>query len=372
MKYMHIEDVRPGMILAEDIYLSRNRAIPYVRKDTMLTTHNITALRTSGIDFVRITERMEFRPRGKDPTQGHILRPKAIVTPKLKTTALDNLKDIFTLAVQGEESGLSAPQLVRQLDSVVDQLVDSVLRDRSALVNIEGLRSYDEYTYHHSLSVAVLSIATGQALGMSARELKALGKCALMHDIGKTSVPIEIINKPTRLSADEYELVKSHSPAGFSYLYQSNIGNDALLRGVLFHHEKVDGTGYPKQLKGGQIPIWSRIIAVADVYDALTSHRPYRDPMHPAAAVEYVMAGVETAFDYDVVKGFLGKLELYPVGSRVLLTGGLEAVVINCENTMRPLVRLTETDEVLDLYADLSCLNLTIEKILSDDTIKAV
>jgi HD-GYP domain-containing protein (c-di-GMP phosphodiesterase class II) len=128
------------------------------------------------------------------------------------------------------------------------------------------------------------------------------------------------------------------------------------------HHEKVDGSGYPYGLKGDEIMLPGRIIAVADVYDALTSYRPYRTPMQPAEAVEYIMGNIGVQFDYDVVIAFLHKLELYPVGGFILLSNGKSAVVLDNQNSLRPIVRLLDTGDILDLFTDRKCLSLTITK----------
>lgn len=353
MKLVPIDDLREGMILAADVFTTDSALIPLVYKSTVLKASTIRSLESHGVLSAYIVGEPEVREELPPP-------PPPVISEELRTEAITNLESLFTVARDNDAT--TAPHLVRELDTVVDQLVETLKDDQAALVNISDLKSYDEYTYHHSLSVAVLSIAIGDARGYSRAELHQLGKCAMLHDIGKTMVPIEITNKPGRLTDLEFSQMKNHAAFGYQYLVEHAMGSAPLRAGVLFHHERMDGGGYPKGLKGGQIPEYSRIITVADVYDALTSNRPYRTPMQPAEAIEYVMGGVGAAFDYDIVKAFISKLELYPVGSFVELSTGEIAAVINNASTLRPVVRVLETGKTMDLFQ--KYLSVTIARVL--------
>jgi HD-GYP domain-containing protein (c-di-GMP phosphodiesterase class II) len=339
------------MILAQDVYTWDDTKVPLLAKHAVLTRRMIDMLVGYGLFEVQIVE--EDVPL---PT------PKQIIDEELQDEAIQHLEDLFTMAQQNDESPSAVARVVKQLDTVVEQLISSLMEDQSALVNISDLKSYDEYTYHHSLSVAVLSIAIGQSMGFKAAQLSQLGKCAMMHDIGKTAVPVAIINKPARLDAEEWNVMQTHSSEGYQYLIRNKIGGKEMWGSVLSHHEKYDGTGYPNKLKGRKIPMLSRIISVADVYDALTSNRPYRTPMQPPEAIEYIMGNVSTAFDFEVVKAFLRKVELYPVGNFVELSNQQIAVVLSNENPMRPVVKTLDGGQILDLYWDRSCLSLTIKR----------
>jgi len=202
-------------------------------------------------------------------------------------------------------------------------------------------------------------------MGVGRDDLRRLAKGALLHDIGKTSVPVELINKPARLNPEEFSIIKGHSGSGYDYLAGILAKDDEMLSAVLHHHEKMDGSGYPHGLKDFDIPLWSRIIAVADVYDALTSNRPYRTPLQPGETVEFLMAGIGKDFDYDVVDSFIKKVELYPVGSTLELSNGKTGVVYNNENSLRPVVRVIPTGEILDLYRDRSCLSIVVTRVVS-------
>ncbi|MCL1976406.1 MAG: HD-GYP domain-containing protein [Firmicutes bacterium] len=346
-----------GMILAQDIFVDEHGRMLLLAKDIILTDRQISLLKKHGVLHAYVTGE-------KKPEQSLLPLPRPLLAPQIKAEALHDLNEVFDFFRNNIENRQQALIVLKQIDTLADQLVKCLSEDKNTLVHITDLKCYDEYTYHHSLSVAILSIAIGQALGLDEHKLYSLSKCAIMHDIGKTAVPTEIINKQAKLNKEEYSIAKSHAPAGYRCLNKYAANNPELLSAVLFHHERYDGNGYPYGLKGDRIPLFSRIIAVADVYDALTSHRPYRLPESPGEALEYIMGNAEMAFDYDIICALMNKLELYPVGSVVCLSSGQKAVVIDNKNTLRPLLRLLENDAVIDLYTDFSKLNLTINNIL--------
>ncbi|MDR2933267.1 MAG: HD-GYP domain-containing protein [Oscillospiraceae bacterium] len=369
LKLYLTKELQSGMVSAQDVFDDSGSLIPLIRKDETLTNNVIAELRMRKVRAVYIKDapirRDPGRPGIDRPSIIQVPKPRPVVDTKLRSEALESLEDAFALAALDKENiHQSSTQIIRHVDAVVNQLVNSLQREPGALVNINDLKSYDEYTFHHSLSVAVLTIAIAQHMGFSQRDLNRIGMCAMMHDIGKTAVPLEIIHKPSRLDNSEFAIIKNHSPAGLEYLENTDIEDEDILRGVLHHHEKVDGTGYPHGIKGSEIPLWSRIISVADVYDALTSNRPYRDPMQPQEAIEYIMGGVSSAFDYDTVSAFVRKVELYPVGSKVELSNGSVALVLNNESQMRPIVQMLDNGDVVDLYRDRSYLNVVVTRLL--------
>lgn len=375
MRMVFIDKVSPGMTVAKDVFLS-GEGTPLVKKSTKLTPVMISQMDHLGIRFVYIDDKpgnpvdASKKKNSLENLRLHVPKPEPLLPPALREEAIGSLQDIFSsVTATKEKLHESAAKLIGHIDSVVGQLVDSLLEKQSAFVNINDLKSYDEYTFHHSLSVAVLSIAIGQKMGLGRKELNRLGVCAMMHDIGKTAIPIEIIHKASRLNDQEFAIVKNHSPAGYNYLIDAHYEDEDIQRGVLHHHEKLDGTGYPHGIEGAEIPLWSRIISVADVYDALTSHRPYRTPMQPAEALEYVMGGIGSSFEYDIVDSFVKKLELYPPGTFVELSDGSIAVVLNSENPMRPVVRLANGD-ICDLFRDRRMVNVTITNVLDESELE--
>ena len=293
-----------------------------------------------------------------------------ILKEEKKNEAISAIRNLFTVANdeaggQSKNTGnkTTAYQMVKELGPVIDDLIDLVMSEPRGLVHITGIQSYDEYTYHHSLSVSVLSIAIGRALGLNLMEIKRLSMAALLHDIGKILLPHKLITKPNSLTASEYAVVKHHPELGAAFLKKEYIGNEELWNSIKYHHERANGTGYPKGLKGQDIPLFSKIITVADVYDALTSYRPYRNPMKPPAdAIEKIMSEVNTIFDFDVVNAFIRKIELYPINTMLEISDKRIGVVIRNRNPMRPVLRMIKDDTIVDLSAFCN-LHLVVTKI---------
>lgn len=270
------------------------------------------------------------------------------INDEIKANALDN---IHSLADNFMDSSKGVTESdIDKIGNTAEQLIDELADKKDILINIADIKMYDDYTFHHSLSVSIMAIAIGLEMGLSRSQLDDLGIAGLLHDIGKVSVPIEIINKKGRLTSDEYDIVKRHPIYAAQHLKERKLVSNDCCMGILSHHERWDGSGYPLKLEGKQIHLYGRILAAADVYDALTSNRPYRIPAPPNEAVEFIMGGMGTHFDEDVVRAFLRKVAPYPAGSKVQLSNGETATVLknNNDRPLRPLVS-TENGDVYDL-----------------------
>ena len=276
---------------------------------------------------------------------------KCALSQRLKDEAIQSIRGLFDIARDEGKGAITAHQSVKQLDDIVSQLVETVGGDTGGLTHISQLKSYDEYTFLHSLSVTVLSIAIGRQLKLHEVVLKRLGRAAILHDIGKMLIPLDILNKPGKLTNEEFAIMKSHSEKGADYLREVGIEDDLLYKAVRGHHEKVDGSGYPDGLKKDDISAFAKIISVGDVYDALTSHRPYRNPMIPADVLEIIMSDVDRAFDYKIAKAFMDSVEFYPVGTNVRLSNGEWGVVVDNTHLRRPTLKMAHDGRVIDLAA---------------------
>ena len=367
IKQIPTGQLKKGMVAADDIF-APGENIPIARKNTRLTEGVLARLHQHGVPHVTIDVSEGFLPEEQKEEKLPLPEVKPLLDEKLRTEAVSGIRRMFTAVGEGtsEETMTTAYHAVKELDGIVDQLVDTLSTETGALVHIADLKSHDEYTYHHSLSVAVLSIAIGQSMSLPKEEVCLLGRCAIVHDIGKILIPTEIINKTSKLSDDEFKTMKQHSRKGYEYLLKANIGDEAFRRGVLGHHEKMDGKGYPGGLKGDDVPFFSRIIAVADVYDAVTSYRSYRKPMAPSEAIELVLSEAGSAFDYDLVKYFIDRLEMYPLNTTVELSNKRLGVVEDNKNSMRPVIRMTDNSELIDLM-DLNSQNLVITRVLNNE-----
>jgi HD-GYP domain-containing protein (c-di-GMP phosphodiesterase class II) len=211
---------------------------------------------------------------------------------------------------------------------MVDDIAESVDRNLGALISLVRLKNKDEYTYMHSVAVCALMVALAKELNLSEFEVKQAGLAGLLHDVGKAGIPMEVLNKPGALTDEEFTLVKLHPERGYKLLLEANITDEAVLDVCLHHHEKVSGTGYPNKLKANEISLFAKMGAVCDVYDAITSNRPYKAGWEPGVSLQR-MAQWEGHFDEAVFKAFVKSVGIYPIGSMVKLKSGRLAVVID-------------------------------------------
>ncbi|MBA1334214.1 MAG: Metal-dependent phosphohydrolase [Firmicutes bacterium] len=233
------------------------------------------------------------------------------------------------------------------IGDTVNTIIDELIYNKNIMVNLDDVRSVDDYTFSHSVNVCVLSIITGINLGYNQTRIKEMGMGALLHDIGKTKVSNEIIKKPGFLHPVEMEEMKKHAEYGHEILKSfPEIGYTSRFV-VLAHHERCDGSGYPLGLKGEETHEFVKVVAVADVFDALTSDRIYRRRVERQEAVEYLTSMSGKLFDCDIVKAFIRSVPVYPIGTIVELSTGQKAIVLdnNRDFPTRPRVRIIEDEK---------------------------
>lgn len=219
---------------------------------------------------------------------------------------------------------------------LVTEISESVLRHPQALISLSRLKTANEYTYMHSVAVCALMIALARTLGLEEAQVHEAGIAGLMHDIGKVLIPDSILDKPGKLSKEEYVAVQAHPRLGAGILYGQHQISAAVIDVCLHHHEKVDGSGYPEGLAGQEISLLARMGAICDVYDAVTSNRPYKAGWEPAHAIRE-MASWQGHFDAVLFQAFIKTVGIYPIGALVSLGSGRLGVVV--EHTAKSLLR---------------------------------
>jgi HD-GYP domain-containing protein (c-di-GMP phosphodiesterase class II) len=212
---------------------------------------------------------------------------------------------------------------------LVQEIADSVSRNPGALISLARLKTADDYTYMHSVAVCAMMIALAKQLGLSEEQTRSAGIAGLMHDLGKAAMPMHVLNKPGKLTDAEFAIIKTHPEEGYRLL-QGGTGVDPIVMDVcLHHHEKIDGSGYPKGLKGDDISLFAKMGAICDVYDAITSNRPYKSGWDPAESLRKMAEWAKGHFDAKVFQAFVKSLGIYPIGSLVRLSSGRLGVVVD-------------------------------------------
>ena len=321
MRFVPVHSLQPGMIVGRDI-ISRKSATMLTR-GMVLTTDHITYLLGHGYMGVYISDLVS-----------------------------EDIKIEETVRRETFRNGLEAVanENVGQMINVSTEIVKEIMGRENVSADLIDLRSFDDYTYHHSVNVSVYSVVVGRRMGLSESEIDALSQAAIFHDLGKKYIPENVLNKPTKLTDEEYALIKKHPEKSVEILNQSGNVSAVVKQAVLFHHENENGSGYPKHKLGSELPLIAKIIHAVDVYDALTSKRPYKDPYSPSEAFDYLRAGCDILFDRKVVEAMMTAIPAYPPGIDVTLSDGRVGIVI--EHTMdafRPRIKIYVDGQIIDL-----------------------
>jgi len=336
IKQITVDELRPGMFIHKlEVWWLKDKRI----RNQMLVTdpRQIAMLRHEGIQQLWIDlNRSVQTPIIMKPAQKPVAR-----TPFFQE--LDKAQQIFqqgkpqVMAMFNEARLGHSLNLAGTLD-LVDEIAGSIRREPTALLSVARLKNHDDYTYLHSMAVCGLMITLAQKLGLEDKQVLRVGMGGLLHDVGKAAVPLEILNKPGKLTDEEFEVMRQHPVIGAQMLMEADADAD-LLDIALHHHEKYDGSGYPHQLQGEEISLYSRMAAVCDVYDALTSTRVYRKGWTPAEAMHNMLSW-RGHFDHQVLHTFVRAIGIYPVGSLVRLASGRVALVVKAgeRSLLKPVV----------------------------------
>lgn len=324
MRRVSLEYLEPGMKIGRTIYSSDGR--PLLVAGMVLNSNYIQRLIDHGVGSVFI----------KDDMFDEIEEPPDLISEQTRLESVRTVKELFNSLENKKRVNIQG------VKKTVSNLIDEVLSNREILVNFADIRNYDDYTFSHSVQVCVLSIITGISLGLDQIKLKDLATGALIHDIGKTRVDKDILNKPGDLTPEEFAEIKRHAEHGFEIL-RANQEISLLSAHIAYqHHERWDGNGYPRGLREQEIHLYSRIVAVADVFDALVADRPYRKAYSTNQAVSLMRRMSGSQFEPGILESFLANIAEFPIGTVVALSSGEIGVVVdtNREKPILPVVRV--------------------------------
>ncbi|QXL83673.1 HD-GYP domain-containing protein [Comamonas sp. NLF-1-9] len=354
LKRIHVRHLAAGMYIHE--FCGSWMEHPFWRTRFLLrNAQDIARIRDSSIQEVWIDTAkgrdvaQAAEPVLPDEAEAQIQSALAELQPELPTTPLpqaapladlsptstsEELQRARSICNRAREQVLSMFEEARMGQAInaqgaqatVDELAGSLARNPGALISLARLKTADEYTYMHSVSVCALMMALARQLQLDEATVRMAGLAGLMHDVGKARIPDAILNKPARLSEEEFDIMRSHPAFGLEILRVSKMPMQ-VLDACLHHHEKMDGSGYPHRLTGPDIHLLARMSAVCDVYDAITSNRPYKNGWDPSDALRRMAEWTRGHFDSRIFQAFVKCMGIYPTGSLVRLASGHLAVV---------------------------------------------
>lgn len=326
MKQIHYEldinEIRPGMVLQKDVYFNGNLLLG---KGTVIKPSYINQLKVRQIQKVSVfAGEVNLNDILPNPVQQFYAKAYQEVT-----ALLDAIK---------EDKPISPGDVF----NLVEQILKTIFSHQNTILQLTGFPGVCDYYYAHSLDVCIYSLITGKALNLDNNKLLTLGMGALLHDVGKTKIPESILFKPNSLTPREYEIAKEHARHSYEILNQIPIFKRDIAQIALQHHERCDDSGYPQQLKAAEIHPLAKIVAIADIYDALTSDRVYNRKILPHEAAEYLLGISSTQIDRVTTTFFIKNVAIYPPGSQVLLNTNEIAIVTdhNPQMPLRPALKI--------------------------------
>lgn len=342
MRYVPTFCLKEGMQIGRNIYSVDGTVL--LAKDVRLTDEYIKGLEKLGVSGVYIED-----------TISHDIQIKSVISDELRMHAVKSIKGVYN-------SLESVSHTMNTVENLARSIMYEILNNKNIMVNMIDIKTFDDYIYSHSVNVAVLSSVIGIAMHLEGTKIEKLTASALLHDLGKVFIHKDVLSKMGNFTEAEEILYRSHPEKGYRYIKQYYNIPVTTYVGILQHHERFDGKGYPDGKKGEDISKFARILSVCDAYDNIVTESPNKKACLPSDAIEYIMANNGQRFDPKVVKVFLKRVAPYPLGTILLLSNGRRAIVIgnNEECSSRPKVRDLEDNTELDLTYDQNYKNVTI------------
>lgn len=356
IKKVLLKEIKLGMCLEEDAV--NNRGIPVFSKGFYFTSREqVIKLQEEDIHSVLVNLSVSLIDERSDKEKSVTLdqAKKEFADPHKRMEYMRIEREKVKELYKGSQEIISEVMHNARFGKALQQgiirkqaidVLSSIKRDNLALLSLLNLKNFDEYTFTHSLNVAVLSTAFAHQLKFSEDKLLAVGRGAFLHDIGKAKVPLNILNKPDKLTDSEFRIMAMHPAFGEQIYHKENINDDIEVNIVLHHHESFDGTGYPDKQAAGQINRFASIVSISDFYDALTTERVYKKIIHPSEAVQIIYSLSGKKFDPRVVNHFIKTIGIYPIGSLVELSNEQIAIVVafSRENLLKPVVQIVNIE----------------------------
>ncbi len=357
-KYMRTRQLTPGMRVDHPVVDRLGRIL--VARGAELDDYIIDSMVKKGIMSVYIQEITDDDEDELSPAaQKNIDRLRT--DDRAKVHLSDSVRERVATGIHYVYSNTDDPELVRTTNNIADTLLSAIQENDAMAIDISTLKTSDEYTFKHSVDVATISMIVAKQMGMTDTEIHEIGVAGLLHDLGKTKIPLEILNKPARLDDDEFAVMRQHPVFSYRMIKDNPDLSDEIKLAVLQHHEKINGKGYPMAVSGAKISPYAKVLSVADIYDALVTERPYKSAFSQREAVEMIMSMTQE-LDLFAMENFLHSMILYPVDSVVELSNGEKAKVVKNSPyyILRPTVVGLTSGKVYDLGDDLACANIII------------
>lgn len=336
MQLMAVDELREGMVLAQDVV--SDAFVNIVTESTIVNQDIIDRLEKLDIEFVYVHSEMvteeETDFSESEPVFDRLDGEEALNYNFNKTVG--KIKNVFN------DLKFGVADIKSEMDGTLDPLLHGIIDNNNILSSLRVMKYDDDYTLKHSVNVGLLAAMIGKWYGLSKQQVAELSLAGTLHDIGKSKIPRYILNKPGELSVQEFGIAKQHVVYGYEILKESLGFSEAVCEGVLYHHERFNGSGYPQGLKGNNIPLYARIIAIADVFDALTSDKVYQGKISPFLAADLIKTMSFEELDPEISNLFLKKLAEFYVGNKVLLSTGEEGEIIylNKFSLTKPLIQV--------------------------------
>lgn len=361
MRLISINVLKEGMVVGRTIWNEAGH--PLLHKNVVVTSRIVERLRELNIQYLYIDDKISAG-----------IEIEETVAPLKRMEAVKNMTAVFEKVKKAKRDQASyvLDQQSKVIGLIVEDIMNAIINSDDVLMVLTDAYLYDKYIYQHSFQVALYSIAIAKEMGYSYEDIRLIGIGAILHDVGKLLISPDILLKPSNLTNEEYEEMKNHARYGFDLLRNLHSVSLLIAHCAFQHHERIDGSGYPRGLVNNEIHPFAKIIAVADVFDALTSNRIYRRKMLPSEAIAIIDKGDDKQFDAKVMESFRRSVVHYANGTIVLLTDGRRGIVSkqNLVDVTRPWVRIIqENSKMLDATYEI-CLSdypsVDIENIDAD------